>query len=124
MTITQAIAKIDELKPNTYSYAEKVRWLSLLDGMVDTEILATHEGGGTERFCGYGADTPQDTELLVPFPYDEVYIKWLEAQMDYAAAETNRYYNSRAAASAAYMDFAAYYNRTHMPKSPRPVKLF
>ena len=29
-------------------------------------------------FNGYNADTPADTQLLVPAPYDDIYLRWLD----------------------------------------------
>ena len=115
MTLIEAINRIDSLKPNTYTQAEKVKWLSNLDGIIKKEIIDTHEGSDKVHFDGYKDDTPLDTVLLVPFPYDDVYLKWLEAQIDYATGETQRYENSMIAFNSAYSTFARYYNRTYMP---------
>ena len=93
MTIIEAINHIDSLKPNSYTQADKIIWLSNLDGIIKNEIIDTHEGSENVTFDGYNAETALDTVLLVPAPYDDVYIKWLEAQIDYANGETNRYNN-------------------------------
>ena len=116
MTIIEAINKIDNFKPNSYTQHDKVRWLSILDGIIKTEIIDTHEGGEGVTFNGYEADTDVGTVLLVPAPYDDVYVKWLEAQIDYANGETAKYDNSMVMYNTAYMTFERYYNRTHMPK--------
>ena len=39
MTINEAIEQLDKLKPNAYETAEKVRWLSELDGQITDELL-------------------------------------------------------------------------------------
>ena len=115
MTLIEAISKIDNLKHNTYTHEDKVGWLSRLDGMVKTEILDTHEGGET-AFQGYDTDSDVETVLLVPAPYDEVYLRWLEAQIDYAGGEYNRFNNSMDMFQAAYQSYSNFDNRTHMPK--------
>lgn len=114
MTIIEAINQIDTLKPNTYSQNDKVRWLSCLDGKVKEEIIDTHEGA-TDTFSGYTEETPLDTELLIPYPYDEAYALWLEAQIDYTNNEYGRYNNSIAMFNTTYSAFERYYNRTHLP---------
>lgn len=116
MTIIEAINRIDSLKPNNYTQEDKVRWLSNLDGVIKKEIIDTHEGSENVTFTGYESDTPLETALLVPFPYDDIYLKWLEAQIDYANGETARYTNSMIMYNTAYSAFERYYNRTHMPK--------
>lgn len=115
MTIREVIGRIDALKPNRYTQSEKVRWLSTLDGVIKKEIIDTHEGAEGIVFNGYNDDTNLDTELLVPAPYDIVYLHYLEMQMDYSNGEYGRYNNSTALYNSAYSTFERYYNRTHMP---------
>lgn len=116
MKIKEAINQIDSQKPNTYSYAEKLSWLNRLDSMVKRLIIDTHEGGDDVAFTGYDERTDQNTEMLVPAPFDEVYIRWLEAQIDYANEEYDRYNNAVLMYQTAYDGFSAWYNRNHMPK--------
>ena len=117
MTIIGVINHVDKVKPNVYSQTEKIKWLSTLDGTVKTEIIDTHEGGEGITFKGYTENTDMNTELLVPHPYDEVYIRWLEAQIDYANGEYGKYNNSITMYNTAFMAYERYYNRTHKPIS-------
>lgn len=119
MTIIEAINKIDALKPNNYSQPDKIAWLSTLDGIIKKEIIDTHEGSEKVTFKGYDATTALDTVLLVPAPYDDVYVRWLEAQIDYANGEYGKYNNSITMYNAAYAEYAGYYNRKHMPKGAK-----
>lgn len=115
MTIIEAITKIDSLKPNAYTPTDKIRWLSRLDGRAKEEIIDTHEGATDTAFEGYNDETPLDTELLIPYPHDEVYTLWLEAQIDYANNEYGRYNNSISMFNSTYSAFERWYNRNHMP---------
>jgi hypothetical protein len=119
MNIMGAINHIDSVKPNGYGQVEKIRWLSTLDGIVKREIIDTHEGGESVIFKEYTEETPLDTELLVPSPYDEVYIRWLEAQIDYANGEYGKYNNSITMYNTAFVAYEKYYNRTHKPIAKR-----
>lgn len=119
MKILEAITKIDTLKPNSYSQTEKIKWLSTLDGTIKNEIIDTHEGGEGIVFNGYDDKTSLDTELLVPSPYCDVYLRYLEAQIDYANAEYGKYNNAMAMYNSAYSNFERYYNRTHLPKGKK-----
>jgi len=104
MTIREAIDRLDRLTPNQYDNEEKVRWLSELDGVAHREILTQLEGDVPE-FSGYGTDCDMDgTELLIPWPYDEIYRWYLEmkiadangeiARCNNAAAKYNQYYTA------------------------------
>ena len=117
MTIVDALYRIDALKPNSCQEGEKIKWLSMLDGIIKSEIIDTHEGGLDVKFNGYTEDTDINTVLLVPAPYDDVYLRWLEARIDYTNGEYKRYNNSLTAFEDAYNQFVNYYNRIHMPKS-------
>ena len=119
MKLIEAINKIDALKQNSFSTPEKIGWLSTLDGIVKCEIIDTHEGAEDIVFNGYDESTPNDTELLVPAPYDDVYIKWLEAQINYGNGEIGKYNNSMTMFNSAYGTFERFYNRTHMPKGKK-----
>ena len=123
MTILEAINRVDSTKPNSYTQIEKVDWLSTLDGIIKGEIIDTHEGGEAIVFDGYDVGTSLDTPLLVPAPYDDIYIRWLEARIDYANGEINKYNNSLTAYNDAYDLYANYYNRKHMPKGSK-LKFF
>ncbi len=116
MTILEAITQIDTVKPNGYGQTEKIKWLSELDGIVKAEVIDTHEGGENVSFSGYTDETALTTKLLVPFPYDNIYIRYLEMQIDYANGEYGKYNNSMIMYNTAYSAYQSYYNRTHKPK--------
>ena len=117
MTINEAITQIDSLKTNTYTPADKIAWLSRADLLIQKNIIDTHEGPEDKRFEGYTEETDPDTLLLAPAPFDEMYIRYLEAQIDYSNGEYAKYNNSILMFNAAFEDYANYYNRNNMPKS-------
>ena len=119
MTIIEAISQIDDRKHNTYSQADKIGWLSKLDWMAKRLVIDTHEGSEDVYFDGYDEDSELETVLLIPEPYDEVYLRWLEAHIDYANGEYEKYNNSAEAYNVLWQDYQKYYNRTHMPKGKK-----
>lgn len=119
MTLMEAIHRIDTIKPNSYTQAEKIKWLSTLDGIIKTEIIDAHEGTENVVFNGYTEETDLNTILLVPHPYDEIYLFWLESKIDYWNGEIGKYNNSITMYNEAYTNFARFYNRTNMPKSKK-----
>lgn len=123
MTIIEAINRIDDLKHNTYDQKDKLEWLSRLDSMVKRLIIDTHEGGEDVSFTGYDDSTDIHTELLIPAPFDEVYLRWMEAQIDYSNGEYDKYNNSIEMYNTSWTGYQNYYNRTHMPKG-KSMKFF
>lgn len=116
MTIAEALAGIDALKPNSFSDSQKTSWLSELDGMVWLELIQTHERpeGGTD-WTPYTVSTPTTTELLIPAPYDQTYLYWLATKIDYYNLEYDKYGNDQQMYNNAYLTYSDYYTRTHMP---------
>ena len=118
MKIIEAITRIDSRKHNTYTERDKLAWLSQLDAMVKKHIIDNHEGDEV-TFTGYDDLTDLQTELLIPAPYDEVYLRWMEAQIDYHNGEYSKYNNAIEMFNTAYEGYQNYYNRTHMPKGKK-----
>lgn len=122
MTISEAITRVDSVKPNPYSNDVKTGWLSELDGKILQEIILTHEGAEeadnayASVLSGYSYTLNGDDSLLVESPYSDIYIKWLTMQIDFANADISRYNNSLAAFEKSYSDFVNFYNRKHLPK--------
>lgn len=117
MTIKTVLDYIDAYKASVFPDSQKIKWLSDLDMRVDRDVIQTHQlPDDYTAFTGYAADVDtEDAVLLVTEPYDGIYIRWLEMQIDYANGDYDRYNNTAAAFSALYGDFERYYNRTHMP---------
>lgn len=115
MTIQEAVALVDRLKPNQYDHEQKVKWLSKLDGIIFREVLSTHQGSPVDNFTGYDDAFP-DAQLLVPFPYDEdIYNYFLQMQIDKENGEMGKYNQSAALYNNAYQCFCDWYNRTYLP---------
>lgn len=117
MTIDEAISKVDALKPNTHKKEAKIGWLSNLDTRVKSQIIDAHVHNDPIYFYGYDDETDPDTELLVQAPYDEMYLRWLEAMIDYHNSDDDRYNNAIILFNNAYEGYKKHYTRTHMPIS-------
>lgn len=116
MTISDAILEIGRLKPHQYPEETIIRWLSDLDGKVAEDIL---RGSDSEPEAGVLPYRPEDRlrTLLIPFPHEDVYVKWLMAQIDYANADFERYNNSMMMFQNQYESFVDAFTRAH-PKKP------
>jgi hypothetical protein len=124
LTILEVLAKVNKLKPNGFEQTEKIDWLSTCEWNIKRDIIDTHEGSDEVTFTGYNENTPTDTVLIAPAPYDELYVRWLEAQIDYANGEMGRYNNSIALYNEAVGTFRNYYNRVHKPLQKTDIKYF
>jgi hypothetical protein len=123
MTISEILAQVDEIKPNTYDENIKLRWLSELDGRVFNDVILTHvhdlvddgEGNMVEpTFAGYN-ETSENDELLIPDTYADIYRHWIFAQIDYANGEVDRFNNSMVMYNSSLKEFYDWYNRNNKP---------
>lgn len=121
MTIQDAIDQVEHLWPSDYDSGDFIIWLNRVENQIYNEIILTHEGGEAIERPAFDEDTDfEETTLLAPAPYDELYLYYLEYQIDYNNIEPDKAGNSMAMFSAAYQAFADWYNRTHAPKGIKP----
>jgi len=115
LTILQAISRADLDRPNEIPTERKLQWLSTLDGRIDRELMQRFDGA-PPAFSGYGEETElQTAELLVRFPYDDLYLRYLVLRIDLEQGELERYNNDAAAFNRIWQSYAAHYGRTHTP---------
>lgn len=114
MTLAETVARFDLLYPNALALPEKVAMISRLEGRLNTELLPLY-GENDPAFAGYDAPADADRTLLIPFPFDDIYVKFLVAENDLVNGDTARYRNSAAVFNAAWDMLGAYYARTRRP---------
>lgn len=119
MTIREAIEQVDGLKCNTYTDTEKVAWLSRLDERVDVLVHGTQVTGSS----WYDSNTDMDCQLLIPSPFDEIYLHWLSAQIDYANGEYDKYNAAITLYNTAYGAYSDWYIRTHRDQGNRQWRM-
>ena len=109
MTARQIIDYVDEIKPNAFSDAVKLRWLNTLEGRVATEVMLMPQQQVPELMLRL-TDTP-----MVEPPYDDIYTSWLEAKIDEANGEYNKYANTAAVFNSAWSGFVCWFAQTYDP---------
>ena len=118
MKLQEAIRIADELMPNQYTPAQKIVWLSDLEGQAKREVFDHYENNPAEAFQRYTEETDPDTELLIPEPYAGVYVDWLHAMYTYYNAEFTKHGNAQTRFNNSYLTFQAAWNRTHRRIGP------
>lgn len=106
MTVTETISQADELRLNTISDEQKAAWVMGLDQQIGERIdMASYVHGWPAG----------DGELLLPSPYDRVYVLYLCCQIDYYNNETALYGNDKAVYDEAISEAMAWWRRQHCP---------
>lgn len=109
-TINKVIEMTDRLKPNAYGEEIKTAWISQLDGMVQRLVMQRDD------IVEYSYPEDMNKELLIPFPFDDVYALYLVAKIDLRNNEIDNYNNSITVFNSAFEDFKKAYIRENMPK--------
>lgn len=115
MTIHEAIARVDAVKPNRFKAEQKIAWLGNLEGQIYNELVTTHENPEHIVRPAFTENMDTNRKLIAPHPYDEVYTLYLQSQIDLNNMEIAKYNNSKNLYNNAYQTLVDYWNRTHMP---------
>lgn len=124
MTIYDVIKSVDLLKPNTFSDADKVAWLTRLDQMLVRTVINSHVRDEDMELPQYAPEADMDTELLAPVPHDQMYPYWMMAQMDLAHSDIDHYNINITMFNEHLNAYSAEYTRHHIPKAAGSRFLF
>lgn len=125
MTLGEAITAADALRRNMIPEELKLKMLSELDGKLYYGLIYPDAADG--EFNGYTSETASDTQLLVPYPYDALYVPYLEAEICRINGETARYNSARMVFEEKYGEYADRFVRTHkyaVPDIRIPVRRY
>lgn len=110
MTPNKAIEKVDTRRPNPYDEETKLSWLSDLDGTVKRLIYEDKD------IKAYSYPEDMDTELAIPFPFDNLYELYIESMIDYYNREYANYNNSATLFEGRFAEFKKLYIRENKVK--------
>jgi hypothetical protein len=120
MTINEAIARVDDLRDNTMAPNIKIAWLQMVDQQVFHEIIKGRVGADAVTLPDY-SDNNGERVLLVPPPYDMLYVYRLEAEICYKNQEIDRQANALTRYNELMDAFAKQYAREHRSLPHPPV---
>lgn len=112
MTIQEAIDRADSVKPNAFSTADKVAWINSLEGTVALEVFLM---APAEAAQFHYTEEDVSTTLLIDPPFDDLYVFWLEAMIDEANGEYDRYQNDRQMFNSRLNEFTCFFCSRYDP---------
>ena len=125
MTINEAIAAVDGLRNNQIPEDVKRAMLLELEGRIYCEVInpvprKPHHHHHDEHCChdhehihGFHNKNRDSEQLVVPYPYDGLYVNYLEMEIARINAEMPRYNNAAIVFNEKYAAYKRWYNRTH-----------
>ena len=106
VTMNKVIEMVDRTNPNVYTEEDKYEWLKTVDGLVAHEVLQTEAPD-------YELPRDADSPLLVPNPYDDMYLMYVSAMIYLHNREYDHYNNAVLVFQQRYEQFKAWYIQQH-----------
>ena len=107
MTPLELISRLDTRIVNTVPEEEKKRWVAEVEALVEWGLRPSQEP--------LPETLPDDCQLKIPFPWDELYLHYLEMRLYYFQGEIARCNQARAMYEAVYNGYRDYCNRCRLP---------
>lgn len=114
MKLLAAIERANSLRPNAIPDDMKAGWITALDGEI-AEMMGLYP---------QESEFPEDMDLLMPFPHDEIYSLYCMAMIDNAQEETDLYANDLQVANQAISEARRWWWRNRRVPKQTPVRIF
>ena len=111
MTVQEAITYACAVKPNAFDNDTLTRWLNEVEGMVQTQVLLLR----VEAVIRYTYAQDANKTMLVRPPHDKLYPAYLEARIDYANGEYNKYQNTMQMFNSFWGEFLRWFALVYRP---------
>lgn len=107
MTASEVIARAKETRQGAIDYSQFLKWVNVIEGRIQVEVL----GKSPEEVIVYTEES-DNVPLMVSHPYDEVYVYYLCAMIDFFNEEWDLYANDAAFFEKAFDDYKAAHIKT------------
>ena len=112
------IRMVDGYRPNALDEQLKLWWLVNLDGQLAVELMQLDPVAAQNALdCEYPDGL--NHEPLIGYPYEELYLHYLEAKISYTENELDAYQNAMEAYNAAYRNYAVWFLNHYDPVQGR-----
>lgn len=115
MNVGKLIETVTMLIGQQYDLEMLIGWLNEIEGQVLDQVVNKAHGFDVE-FAPFTEDN-MERELAVPDRFQDVYVNYIRAKVDFMNQETERYNNDAAMFDASWKEYASWHIRNCMPKS-------
>lgn len=116
MKLSECIEEVRLEKPNSFSAELQTNNINRLEASIQ-EFLGTDR----DEWVQYEWAEDGGKELIVPMPYDVLYISYLKAKIDYALEEYESYANNQAQFESDFEEWKAWTIRSGMANADMPM---
>lgn len=124
MKLGELLTIVDELKPNHYSAARKIKWVDDLEHRIYEQVIYSHENEENLKYTKINEDSDYNTELVGSGIFEDMYRFYLESMIDLSNQEINKYNNSASMFNEFYENYKDWYRTKHMPVHKTDIPIF
>ena len=114
MKVGKLIETVTVLIGQQYDLEMLIGWLNEIEGQVLDQVVNKAQGFDVE-FVPFTEDD-SERELTVPDRFQDVYVNYIRAKVDFTNQETERYNNDAAMFEASWKEYASWHIRNYVPK--------
>lgn len=114
MKVGKLIETVTVLIGQQYDLEMLIGWLNEIEGQVLDQVVNKAQGFDVE-FVPFAEDD-SERELTVPDRFQDVYVNYIRAKVDFTNQETERYNNDAAMFEASWKEYASWHIRNYVPK--------
>lgn len=115
MTLNKLIENMIQLRGLEFGTDIMVGWVNEIEAQAVEQVINHAEGCDLE-FVPYEYEKDGERELLIPDRFQDVYMNYLFAKIDFNNQETERYNNDVAMLESAWNGYEAWHIRTNKQK--------
>lgn len=114
MTVAEIIDRFNIERPNQTEDSVKVPWLKQVEWTIYNDVIKMYDDVDLEL-----EDFDMDSELIVPVPFEDIYINWLDAKIGFNSGDTGRYTRAMTQYNNLLLNYQQFYNRSTTPNRTR-----
>lgn len=118
MRLSEIIAHCDTIKPNTYSFSQKKKWLMKIESDIREYYTLYSQEKADMDFL-----KDENPLLLLDESKEDIYLYYLISMIDLSNQEYSHYNNSVSFFNSIYSDWKKEYRRAHCPECDIVIKV-
>ena len=123
MKIQKLFSLTRKMRPTPLDDDMLLMWLNEIEGLIQVEVLLRAAADVSPYEVNQETGELPQADLLVPYPYDKLYLQYLVAQIDYFNGEYDRYQNTMQMFNTYYTEYVHYVAEVIAPVDGRPHRL-
>lgn len=115
MTVSECISAADKMRPNNIAAADKYKFCSTAEQMVQKQIMLLPHRMCVEYQYQNATKNDANVELLAPAPWDMLYVYHVALMIDFTLEDYDKYNNDLSMYNTTFNEYMAYFAQKYRP---------